>query len=165
MGNDTQLQFILCSSSGLRKQVFSLCKSWDSFRSGHPAQERDVCPACQPVSGGGRALGSPVAVKGSCRRRGWGSLMPDNSRRLLGSVLSTPFSARSTGQVQRAQKCAECQLCTREMENVLWSHKMRNMEFSFFFPPSDPFQRSCKCPTGPEPGGSPPSLDFIYSPG
>lgn len=58
--------------------------------------------------------------------------MPDSSRRLLGSVASTPFSARSRSQVQCAQKCAECQLCTREMENALQSHKKENMEFSFF---------------------------------
>lgn len=105
-----------------------------------------MCPMCQPFSGGGQALGSPVPVKGSCRRWGWGSLMPDSSRRLLGSVLSTPFSARSTGQVQRAQKCVECQLCTREMENALWSHKTRNMEFSFFFSPQTIFREAVNVP-------------------
>lgn len=64
--------------------------------------------------------------------RGWCWLVPDSSRRLLGSVTSTPFSARSTGQAQSAQKCAECQLCTRETESALRSHKKENMEFNFF---------------------------------
>lgn len=59
--------------------------------------------------------------------------MPDSSRRLLGSVPSTPLFAQSTGQAQCAQKCAECQLCTGEMENAVWSHKRWNMDLNCLF--------------------------------
>lgn len=58
--------------------------------------------------------------------------MPDSSRRLLGSVPSTPLFAQSTGQAQCAQKCAECQLCTGEMENAVRSHEKWNMDLEFF---------------------------------
>lgn len=87
------------------------------------------------VPGGSRALSSCSAmghglVFASCRQCVLGSMQ----QCVLSSVLPTPLRTYP-GQVQRAQQCAECQLCTGEMENALWSHKKGNMEFYILFFP------------------------------
>lgn len=87
-------------------------------------------------------------------------MVPDDGRRLLGSVPSTPLFAQSTGQAQCAQKCAECQLCPGEMENAVWSRKW-NMDLNIFifiispdfflaFPQTG--GKSYRWPTDTEPG-------------
>lgn len=121
-------------------------------------------PMCQLFTGGGQALSSLAPAERSCGSQGWCLLMPDGSRRLLGSVLSSPLFAQSTGQAQCAQKCAECQLCTGEMENAVRSHKKWNMDLNFFifhyFPRTG--RESYGWPTDTEPGRFTLNPLFIY---